>query len=70
MYEGALTSVKLGVGEFAVKVGVHRGSVLSLLLFIIVMEAFSKKFWIGLTWELFYADDLALLAESEEKLLA
>ena len=30
MYEGASTSVKLGVGksvEFAVKVGVHQGSV-------------------------------------------
>ena len=39
-YEGALTSVKLGVGEsveFAVKVGVHQGSVLSPLLFIIVL---------------------------------
>ena len=72
MYEGALTSVKLGVGEsveFAVKVGVHQGSVLSPLLFIIVLEALSKKFRTGLPWELFYADDLALLAESEEKLL-
>ena len=43
MYEGALTSVKLGVGEsveFAVKVGVHQGSVLSPLLFIIVLESY------------------------------
>ena len=64
--------MKLGVGEsveFAVKVGVHQGSVLSPLLFIIVLEALSKKFRTGLPWELFYADDLALLAESEEKLL-
>ena len=70
MYEGALTSVKLGGGEsveFAVKVGVHQGSVL--LLFIILLEALSKKFRIWLAWELFYADDLALLAESEEELL-
>ena len=51
------------------KVGVHQGSVLSPLLFIIVLEALSKKFRIGLPWELFYADDLAPLAESEEKLL-
>ena len=65
MYEGAVTSVKLGVGqiaEFAVKVGVHQGSVLSPLLFIIVLEALSKKFRTGQPWELFYADDLALLA--------
>ena len=35
MYDGASTSVKLGGGEsveFAVKVGVHQGSVLSPLL--------------------------------------
>ena len=64
--------MKLGISEsaeFAVKVGVHQGSVLSTLLFIIILEALSKKFRIGLPRELFYADDLALLAESEEKLL-
>ena len=69
-YEGALTSMKLGFDEsvvFAVKVGVHQGSVVSPLLFIIVLEALSKKFRIG--WELFYVDDLALLAEFEEELL-
>src|SRR5208282_2460214 len=72
MYEGAVTSVKLGVSEsaeFAVNVGVHQGSVLSPLLFILVLEALSKKFRIGLPWELFYADVLALLVESKEKLL-
>jgi len=72
MYDGAKTSVKFGnceSGEFEVKVGVHQGSVLSPLLFIVVLEALSKKFREGLPWELFYADDLALLAESEEKLL-
>ena len=63
---------ELGVAEsveFAVKVGVHQKSVLSPLLFIIVLEALSKKFRTGLPWELFYADDLALLAESKEELL-
>ena len=43
-----------------------KGSVLSPLLFLIVLEALSKKFRIGLPGELFYADDLA---ESEEELL-
>ena len=51
------------------KVGVHQGSVLSPLLFIIVLEALSNTFKVGLPWELLYADDLALIAESEEKLL-
>jgi hypothetical protein len=72
MYEGALTSVNLGVGDsiaFPVKVGVRQRSVLSPLLFIIVQEAVSKKFRNGLLWELFHANDLALLAESEEELL-
>ena len=55
--------------EFVVKVGVHQGSVLSPLLFTIVLEALSRHFRKGLPWELFYADDLVLLAESREKLM-
>jgi hypothetical protein len=72
MYEGATTAVKVKGGEskeFEVKVGVHQGSVLSPLLFIIVLEALSKEFREGLPWELLYADDLALLAESKAELL-
>ena len=72
MYEGANTSIKLKKGEsgaFEVKVGVHQGSVLSPLLFIIVMEALSRKFRAGLPYELFYADDLVLIAETEKMLL-
>src|SRR5260221_5452632 len=71
MYEGSTTAIKLKDGEskeFEVKVGVHQGSVLSPLLFIIVLETLSKEFREGLPWELLYADDLALIAESEEKL--
>ena len=51
------------------KVGVHTGSVLSPLLFFIVLEALSREFREGLPWELLYADDLALLAESKAELL-
>src|SRR5260221_8956943 len=66
------TAIKLKDGEskeLEVKVGVHHGSVLSPLLFVIVLEALSKEFGEGLPWELLYADDLALIAESEEKLV-
>ena len=72
MYEGVTTAIKVGGSEseaFAVKVGVHQGSVLSPLLFIIVLEALSQNFRVGLPWELLYADDLVLMAETEEKLL-
>ena len=54
---------------FSVRVGVHYGSVLSPLLFIIVLEALSRKFREGLPMELLYADDLVLMADSEELLM-
>ena len=53
--------------EFEVKVGVHQGSVLSPLLFIIVLEALSCEFRCGVPWEDLYADDLAIIAESLEE---
>ena len=43
-----------------VKVGVHQGSVLSCLIFIIVLETISKEFRTGCPWDLFYADDLVI----------
>ena len=73
MYEGVSTAVELGEEEsvaFPVRVGVHQqGSVLSPLLFIIVLEALSTEFRTGVQWELLYADDLVLTAESEDKLM-
>ena len=72
MYENVTTAVKVkdsASEEFKVKVGVHQGSVLSPLLFTIVLDALSRNFRGGLPWELLYADDLVLVAESEESLL-
>ena len=46
------------------KVGVHQGSVLSLLLFIIVLEALSREFRAGVPREDLYADDLVIIADS------
>ena len=64
--------VRVGDGyseEIGVGVGVHQGSVLSPLLFIIVLEALSRKLRTGCPWELQYADDLMISAESMEELL-
>ena len=72
MYEDATTTVRVNGREskaFSVRVGVHQGSVLSPLLFIIVLEALSREFREGLPMELLYADDLVLVAETEELLL-
>jgi len=54
---------------FEVKVGMHQCSALSPLLFVIVMEAISREFMVALPWELLYADDLAVIAETEEELI-
>ena len=71
MYNGAQSKVRVG-GKYSepidVSVGVHQGSVLSPLLFIIVMEALSREFRTGCPWELLYADDLVLVAETLDEL--
>ena len=70
MYANAWSRVRVGEGyseEFEVKVGVHQGSVLSPLLFIIVLEALSREFHSGVPWEDLYADDLVIIAELLEE---
>ena len=64
MYTGAKTVIRMVYGNsngFQVKVGMHQGSALSHLLFVIVTETLSRKFSIPLPWELLYADDLVVI---------
>ena len=73
MYSNARSRVRVGDSyseEFDVTVGVHQGSVLSPLLFIIVLEALSRDFRVGVPWELFFADDLVIIATSLEECVA
>jgi len=71
MYTGAKTIVRTVYGnsnDFEVKVSIHQGLALSLLLFVIVMEALSGEFRVALPWDL-YADDLVVIAETEDDLI-
>ena len=72
MYNNVKSQVRVNGSyseSFGVRVGVHQGSVLSPLLFIIVLEALSQEFRTGCPWELLYADDLVIVATSEQELL-
>ena len=67
IYTGAKTVVRTAYGNSSgseVKVGMQQGSALSPLLFVIVMEAISRK----LPWQLLYADDVVVVTETEEDL--
>ena len=71
MYTGAKTVVRTVYGNskgFEVKLGMHQGSGLSPLLFVIVMEAISREFKVSVPLELLYADHLAVIAETEDEL--
>ena len=73
MYKGAKTRVKVGDGhseEFDVGVGVHQRSVLTPFLFSIMLDVLSEDGRKGALYELLYADDLVLMAETMEELEA
>ena len=71
LYEGSRTKVRVELGtsdEFGVRVGVHQGSVLSPLIFAIVVDVVTEHAREGLLNEILYADDLVLMSESLEDL--
>ena len=55
--------------QFKIGVGVHQSSALSPLLFVVVMQEVKKDVRGESLWELFYADDLVIIAESEEQVV-
>ena len=71
LYDGAKTKVRVGSAyseEFEVNVGVHQGSVLSPLLFAIVVDVVTENARRGVVNELLYADDLVIMSEHMEDL--
>ena len=70
-YKKATTVVRTAhgkTGQFKIEVGLHQGSGLSPFLFTIVLDTISEECRNGLPWELLFADDLAIIADSEEDL--
>ena len=54
--------------EFEVKVGVQQGSMLSPLVFAIVVDVVTESVRSGLMSKMLYADDLVLMSETMEGL--
>ena len=71
LYDGAKTKVKVGSGlsdKFRVNVGVHQGSVLSPLLFAIVVNVVTERVKDGSINKILDADDLILVGENMKDL--
>ena len=71
LYSNARSRVRTLAGPsdefFGIGVGVHQGSELSPLLFVVVMQEATREARGEGFWDLLYADDLAITAESEEE---
>ena len=71
LYDGAKTRVRVESAysrEFEVKVGVNQGSVLSPLLFAIVVDVITENARKSVVNELLYADDLVIMSKDMEDL--
>ena len=63
MYAGCKTSVMTSAGrtkEIEIEVGLHQGSALSLLLFVIIIDVITEEIDEGTLWAMLFADDLVL----------
>ena len=71
MYRRSKTRVNTIYGdteEFEIEVGLHQESALTPFLFVVVMDVLSETIANDDIWELLYADDLVVMAHSEEDL--
>ena len=69
MYSNAWSQIRVNgqySDAFGMGVDVHQGSVLSPLLFVLVLEAPSTEFSTDVPWELLHADDLVLIGGTQE----
>ena len=71
MYENCLTKVRTTSGyteAIEIQVGLHQGSTLSPLLFIIIMDVITEDIGEDTPWAMLFADDLVLCDSSREHL--
>ena len=72
MYEGARTTVRTKLGKtdsFPIEVGLHQGSALSPFLFLVVLDTITMDLRKdGELWELLFANELVIMADTEEEL--
>ena len=65
----AVRTVYGNSNDFEVKVGMHQGSALSPLLFVIVMDTLSREFRVAIPCQFLYADDLFVIPETKDNLI-
>ena len=69
MYAGCKTSVMTSAGktkEIKIEVGLHQGSALSPLLFVIIIDVITEEIDEGTPWAMLFADDLVLCDPDRE----
>ena len=70
MYRGCTTQIRCAAGvtrDFEVNVGVHQGSVLSPLLFNIVMDCLTEEVRLEAPWNTMFSDDVVLCTKTKEE---
>jgi hypothetical protein len=64
MYDNVATSVRTSdrnTNDFPINIGLHQGSALSPYLFALVMDEVTRDIQCGISWCMFFADDVILV---------